>query len=551
VKAGLVSAPLSYKPTAPFLLAAAYATNGVAFQLNGAGATQAYANFKVLPDLSFNTDFAVQMIYSDDVSETDVSVTTSYAVSNASATAGITPAPNATLSIAALDIRVDALNIVKSASGTAILNAGTVLAENYAIDLDTLGTLGTSTAYAAIDAAFNSPSSTRVAVSSASHGIPVSALSLLGLDVTTPKKRNVLVANTESGVTSYQLFQISFFRPSSTPREVTPPTVVSTLPLANATSVALGAVVSAVFSEPIAPLSVTGTTFALRQGTATVAGSVTSSGATVTFTPTIPLVGGTTYTATLSTGITDLAGNPLAAAKVWSFTMAVVDLGHAALNLHDAGSFTILAASGITLGAAGKVTGNIGTSPGFAASMTGFALDLDHSGDFATSISLTGRAYAADYSASTRSLLLAAMVDVQAAQADGAGRLNPDAINLGVGEIGGRVIVPGLYKFTGDVTITTDVTLSGSANNVWIFQVAGSVSETAAIQVRLTGGAQAKNVFWVTGGPMVIGAAAHMEGIVLSQGVISTGAAATVTGRLFGGTAVTLAAASIVAPPAP
>ncbi|MCX6145104.1 MAG: Ig-like domain-containing protein [Ignavibacteriales bacterium] len=104
--------------------------------------------------------------------------------------------------------------------------------------------------------------------------------------------------------------------------DVTPPTVISTDPANNATGVALNKKVAATFSESMDPLTVTTTTFTLRQGATPVSGSVIYAGAAAEFTPASPLAANTVYTATISTGAKDLAGNALASNYVWSFTTA-------------------------------------------------------------------------------------------------------------------------------------------------------------------------------------------------------------------------------------
>ena len=99
--------------------------------------------------------------------------------------------------------------------------------------------------------------------------------------------------------------------------DVTPPTISSVSPVANAIDVEVGATVSVTFNEAMNASTITTSSFTLDS----VAGSVSyNSGTyTATFTPSANLTGSTTYTATLSTAITDVAGNPLAAAY-WSFT---------------------------------------------------------------------------------------------------------------------------------------------------------------------------------------------------------------------------------------
>jgi len=55
-------------------------------------------------------------------------------------------------------------------------------------------------------------------------------------------------------------------------------------------------------------------------GGAAVTGTVNVSGNTATFTPSVPLVASTQYTATITTAAKDAAGNALAANSIWSFT---------------------------------------------------------------------------------------------------------------------------------------------------------------------------------------------------------------------------------------
>jgi hypothetical protein len=102
--------------------------------------------------------------------------------------------------------------------------------------------------------------------------------------------------------------------------DTTAPTVITTIPLALATGVATNSAVNATFSKAMDPLTITTTTFTLQQGATAVSGTVTYSGVTAVFTPTSNLAAGTVYTATITTGAKDLAGNALAVNKVYSFT---------------------------------------------------------------------------------------------------------------------------------------------------------------------------------------------------------------------------------------
>jgi len=100
-----------------------------------------------------------------------------------------------------------------------------------------------------------------------------------------------------------------------------PPLVMSTVPAPLATNVPITQVLTATFNEAMAPATISGTTFTVTgPGGVAVAGSVAYAGVVASFTPTLPLANSTVYTATITTGVTSLAGTPLAVAYVWTFT---------------------------------------------------------------------------------------------------------------------------------------------------------------------------------------------------------------------------------------
>jgi hypothetical protein len=100
-----------------------------------------------------------------------------------------------------------------------------------------------------------------------------------------------------------------------------PPMVTATVPVNGATSVPIGQVLSATFSEAMAPATISTSTFTLSgPGGTSVGGTVSYSGMVATFTPAANLAYNTAYTATVTTGATSLAGTPLAANYVWTFT---------------------------------------------------------------------------------------------------------------------------------------------------------------------------------------------------------------------------------------
>jgi len=143
--------------------------------------------------------------------------------------------------------------------------------------------------------------------------------------------------------------------------------------------------------------------------------------------------------------------------------------------------------------------------------------------------------------------LITATKDVNTAYLDAAGRVNPDFLNLGAGAIGGLTLVPGLYKWTTGVSVLSDVTISGSATDVWIFQISGVLTVASAKNVILAG-ALAKNIFWQVTGGAVVGPGGHFEGILLSKTTVVLQTGATMNGRILAQTAVTFQKAVLIQP---
>ena len=288
--------------------------------------------------------------------------------------------------------------------------------------------------------------------------------------------------------------------------------------------------------------TIIGGNFSVAQGANAVLGSITYDAPTKTasFAPTAVLIGSSTvYTVTITTGVKDSAGVAPAANKVWSFTTIPLGLGPTPVLLGFAGNYVILAKTAVSTIASSVITGNIGLSPAGASSMTGFILTALTGA--ALSAQVTGIVYAADQAAPTPANLTAAVANMQTAYTDAAGRVavagNTD---LYAGAIGGKTFAGGLYKWTGPVTIGSALTLSGAANDVWIFQVAGTLTLSNAIHVNLVGGAQAKNVFWQVAGAVSLGTTSQFEGTILGQTGVTLGTSATLNGLILAQTAVAL-----------
>ncbi len=212
-------------------------------------------------------------------------------------------------------------------------------------------------------------------------------------------------------------------------------------------------------------------------------------------------------------------------------------------DLSSAGSYVILAKAGITNTGTSAILGNMGVSPITYASMTGFALNpiVPSAGTiFSTSNQVDGKVYAADYTSPTPSNLTTAIASMETAYTDAAGRKNPDATELASGNLGGLTLTPGLYKWGTAVGMTSDVYISGSATDTWIFQISGGLSIDAGVRIILLGDAQPKNIFWQVAGVVALASTSHFEGILLAAQAVNLVTGATMNGRIFSQTAVAL-----------
>ncbi len=219
----------------------------------------------------------------------------------------------------------------------------------------------------------------------------------------------------------------------------------------------------------------------------------------------------------------------------------------ASVDLGSAGSYVILSKAGISTTAGSVVVGNIGVSPAAATYVTGFGLILPAQSAFSTSALITGNIYASDYANPTSANLTTAVLDMQTAYTDAASR--PAGVTeLGAGNIGGLTIIPGTYKWGTGVIIPTDVTLSGGANDIWIFQIAQNLELSSGVRINLSGGAQAKNIFWQVAGQTTIGTTAVFNGNILDQTAIVLNTGAVLNGRALAQTAVTLDASVVTIP---
>ena len=323
-------------------------------------------------------------------------------------------------------------------------------------------------------------------------------------------------------------------------------TVNETFPANNTAGVSRNAVITATFSDPMDASTITTSSFMVKQGTNEVSGSVNYSGDKATFTPTDNLSAGKIYTATITRDVKDLTGQAIAADLVWNFTTGGTLTILSAVNLGASANYVILAKTAINNSSTSIITGDLGLSPAATSYITGLA--LTNATGYATSAQVTGKAYAADMADPTPINLTTAVENMITAYNDATDRPSPDFVELATGNIGGKTLTPGLYKWTNSVTIPSSITISGTADDIWIFQIAGNLNMSTGINMTLEGGAQAKNIFWQVAGEATFGTTSHFEGILLSMTGITFQTGATMNGRALAQTAVILDASSVTEP---
>jgi hypothetical protein len=362
---------------------------------------------------------------------------------------------------------------------------------------------------------------------------------------------------------------------TGTVADTLPPAITFTVPADKATGVALNQAINATFSKAMDPTTISTLTFTVTgpgPGTTAVTGTVAYDVPTkiATFTPQSNLAPNATYTATISTGVKDVAGNALvsgAAPNPWTFTTGTTLAGPPPANLGTAASFSGLggSAAGITnQGIKTVVNGDIGTT-GASTLITGFHDNSPNCTYTETPLNIglvNGSINSApppptvgcpqEGTAATMAAAQKALLDATTAYNNLKGLPpGPDpGAPAAPGSLSGLTLAPGTYTSTpGSFQIQgKDLTLDakGDPNAVWVFQMAstltvGGPGAAAPQSVILAGGAQAKNVFWQVGSAATInaGGGGTMVGtIIAAQAVsISTAGNATITtlnGRAIG-----------------
>ena len=214
--------------------------------------------------------------------------------------------------------------------------------------------------------------------------------------------------------------------------------------------------------------------------------------------------------------------------------------------LGAAGNYAILARLGISTPLLTEtitptvVTGNVGLSPNPASSITGFSLSAATT--YSTSSQVIGQVFASNYEPPTPFNLNTAVLHMQAAYNDAAGRAPTSEAtrNLNGGTLTNLTLTTGVYQWDANVAIPTDLSFSGTATDIFILKVAGNLNMAADRNIVLLGEAQAKNIYWQVAGAVTVGARTNFKGIILGKTSITFENLATIDGRLLAQSTVAL-----------
>lgn len=213
----------------------------------------------------------------------------------------------------------------------------------------------------------------------------------------------------------------------------------------------------------------------------------------------------------LKVGRTKYLLTALVLAMTFMVQLPALAAGPAPIDLKSAAHFTILATSTTTTTGGGIINGDVGLSPvGSQGIPPG---------------KINGTIYNGDPIAQQAELdLTAAIIAASPAQL-------PGGINAGA-ELGSQTLVAGVYQSpSGSYDITGDLTLNGGPNDVWVFQMASTLTVAVSGRVLLTGGAQARNIFWQVGSSATLGTSSVFEGTVMAYASITMNASSTLDGR--------------------
>ena len=204
-----------------------------------------------------------------------------------------------------------------------------------------------------------------------------------------------------------------------------------------------------------------------------------------------------------------LMGLVLAAALMAPHRMLAA--GPAPVDLGSCAHFAILAGSTITTTSEGIINGDVGLFPAGSQGIPPAQINgtIYNGGPIAAQAQLD---------------LNAAIIAASPAQL-------PGGINAGA-DLSGQTLVPGVYQSpSGAYGISGVLTLHGGPNDVWVFQMASSLTVANGCQIILTGGAQARNIFWQVGSSATLGTTSVFKGTIMAYASITMNTGSTLDGR--------------------
>ncbi len=186
------------------------------------------------------------------------------------------------------------------------------------------------------------------------------------------------------------------------------------------------------------------------------------------------------------------------------FLASALNVSAQAPNLQTAGNFAVLAGAGVVSADAGTtIVGNVGSSP--TPAITGL---------LATQV--TGTLYTA-----ANAVVTTAKADLTAAYVDAAGRPSCTALTGALGAATNPNLGPGLYCYSTAALLNGTLTLTGSATDVWIFQIGSSLTTSTGASVVFAGGASPCNVFWQVGSSATIQTGNNFAGNIMALASIT------------------------------
>lgn len=312
-----------------------------------------------------------------------------------------------------------------------------------------------------------------------------------------------------------------------------------------------------------------------RQHTAgAISGTIRYSDKIAVFTPDKELKEGTLYSFTVTSGVKNSENIALETDQSWSFTTAgtsyptysdkqnntygtarvEVSSLHAmstnkdktkGVDLGKAGRFVILAKTSVKNNTTSRITGHIGE--GSVASSTNKEKEnLNSTRKPASGKVSVLRSNQGD---TTSPDVTEAIEDMMTAFNDVSMQNGDDSTSHTNESFDKVVVAPGVYEWSDSLHIASDVTLSGSANDVWLIKVGENLTIDENIEIMLTNGARAANIFWYVEGEVTIGKNARFEGIILSKNEITLEKGAELNGRMFSQTSITLNDNTIIREP--